>query len=160
MAQFSAMRFTHSEKGGFMKKHHESMLLTLTCCMVLGADAEGQAQREVVMTVPYEFVTGDKTLPAGTYTVTRMSGDRFGGLIISSYETRSSVFVIPNEFDSYPTDNIKVSFRQIGDVHLLSKIETADGAYNIPVPQRKPRLQPQWKTSTPAGSASLSDAHF
>ena len=117
-----------------MKKHHESMLLTLTCCMVLGVDAEGQAQREVVMTVPYEFVTGDKTLPAGTYTVTRVSGDRFGGLIISSYETRSSVFVIPNEFDSYPTDNIKVSFRQIGDVHLLSKIETADGAYNIPVP--------------------------
>jgi len=77
----------------------------------------------------------DCTLPAGTYTVTRVSEDRFGGLIISSYETRSSVFVIPNEFKGYPANNTKVSFKQIGDVHFLSKIETANGAYNIPVPQ-------------------------
>ena len=118
-----------------MKKHYASILLTLTCCMVLGVDAEGQAQREVVMTAPYEFVAGGKTLPAGTYTVTRVSEDRFGGLIISSYETGSSVFVIPNEFKGYPADNTKVSFKQIGDVHFLSKIETANGAYNIPVPQ-------------------------
>jgi hypothetical protein len=78
---------------------------------------------------------GGKTLPAGTYTVTRVSEDRLGGLIISSYENRSSVFVMPNEFKSYPAGNIKVSCQQIGNVHFLSKIETANGAYNIPVPQ-------------------------
>jgi len=100
----------------------------------LGVSAEGQSQREVVMTVPYEFVASGKTLPAGTYTVTRVSEDRFSGLIISSYENRSSVVVMPNEFKSYPADNIKVSFQQIGDVHFLSRIETANGAYNIPVP--------------------------
>jgi hypothetical protein len=86
------------------------------------------------MTVPYEFVAGGKTLPAGTYTVTRVSEDRFGGLILSSYETRSSVFVMPNEFKRYPADNVKVGFKQIGGVHVWSKIETANGAYNIPVP--------------------------
>jgi hypothetical protein len=132
MAQFSA---AHSYKGGFMKKHYPSMLLTLTCFLGLGVGAEGEAQREVVMTVPYEFVAGGKTLPAGTYTVTRVSEDRFGGLIISSYETRSSVFVMPNEFKGYPANNTKVRFKQIGDVHFLSKIETANGAYNIPAPQ-------------------------
>ena len=67
--------------------------------------------------------------------MTRVSGNRLGGLIISSYENRSSVFVMPNEFESYPADNIKVSFKQIGDIHFLSKIETANGAYNIPVPR-------------------------
>ena len=50
-------------------------------------------------------------------------------------KNRSSVVVMPNEFESYPADNIKVSFNQIGDVHFLSKIGTANGAYNIPVPQ-------------------------
>ncbi|HEV2728443.1 MAG TPA: hypothetical protein VGV15_00295 [Terriglobales bacterium] len=117
-----------------MKKQYASILLTLTCLLGLGVGAEGQSQREVVMTVPYQFVAGGKTLPAGTYTVTRVSQDRFGGLIISSYEAGTSVFVMPDEFKSYPADNIKVSFKQVGDVHFLSKIETADGAYNIPVP--------------------------
>jgi hypothetical protein len=117
-----------------MKKQYASILLTLTCLLGLGVGAEGQSQREVVMTVPYEFVAGGKTLPAGTYTVTRVSEDRFGGLILSSYETRSSVFVMPNEFKRYPADNVKVGFKQIGGVHFLSKIETANGAYNIPVP--------------------------
>ena len=117
-----------------MKKQYASILLTLTCALALGVGAEGQSQREVVMTVPYEFVAGGKTLPAGTYTVTRVSQDRFGGLIISSYETGSSVLVMPDEFESYPTDNIKVSFRHVGDAHFLSKIETANGAYNISVP--------------------------
>jgi hypothetical protein len=98
-----------------MKKQYVSILVTLTCFLGLGVGAEGQSQCEVVMTVPYEFVAGGKTLPAGTYTVTRVSEDRFGGLIISNYETRSSVFVIPNEFESYPADNIKVSFKQIGE---------------------------------------------
>ena len=41
---------------------------------------------------------------------------------------------MPNEFNGYPADNIKVSFKQIGDLHFLSKIETGNGAYNIPVP--------------------------
>ena len=117
-----------------MKKQYASILLTLTCVLGLGVGAEGQSQREVIVTVPYEFVASGKTLPAGTYTVTRVSEDRFGGLIISSYENRSSVVVMPNEFEGYPSDNIKVSFKQIGDVHFLSKIETANGAYNIPVP--------------------------
>jgi hypothetical protein len=118
-----------------MKKHYASILLTVICFLGLGVGAKGQSQREVVMTVPYEFVAGGKTLPAGTYTVSRVSQDRFGGLIISSYENRSSVFLMPNGFESYPADNVKVSFQQIGDLHFLSKIETANGAYNIPVPR-------------------------
>src|SRR5438445_11362449 len=100
-----------------MKKHYASMLLTLTCCMVLGVDAEGQAQREVVMTVPYEFVAGGKTLPAGTYTVTRVSEDRFGALIISSYVTGSSVFVIPKGVKGDLADTFNVSFQHIRSVH-------------------------------------------
>src|SRR5690348_16505462 len=111
-----------------MKKQYASILLTLTCFLGLGMGAEGQSQREVVMTVPYEFVAGGKTRTAGTYTVTRVSEDRFDRLIISSYETRSSVFVMPNEFTGYPADNIKVSFKQIGDLHFLCKIEPANDA--------------------------------
>ena len=118
-----------------MKKQYASILLTLTCVLGLGVGAEGQSQREVIVTVPYEFVAGGKTLPAGTYTVTRVSEDRFGGLIISSYENRSSVVVMPNEFEGYPSDNIKVSFKQIGDVHFLTRLKqlTVPTTYRCPI---------------------------
>ena len=38
-----------------MKKQYASILLTLTCFLGLGVGAEGQSQREVVVTVPYEL---------------------------------------------------------------------------------------------------------
>ncbi len=118
-----------------MKKQYASILLTITCFLALGVGAEGQAQREVVVTIPYEFLAAGKTLPAGTYTVSRVSENTLGGIIISSYENRSSVFVIPNYFESHEVDNVKVSFKQIGEAHFLSKIETANGVYSIPVPR-------------------------
>src|SRR3989442_12602325 len=102
-----------------MKKQYASILLTLTCFLGLGVGAEGQSQREVVVTVPYEFVAGGQTLSAGTYTVTRWPEDRFGGLIISTYENRPSARVMPNEVESYPADNINASFKQTEHGPLL-----------------------------------------
>jgi hypothetical protein len=61
-----------------------NILLTLTSLFGLGASAVALEQREVVVTVPFDFVAGGKTLPAGTYTV-RVSSDRLGALSISSY---------------------------------------------------------------------------
>jgi hypothetical protein len=115
---------------------YASILLTLICFLGLGVAAEGQSQQEVVVTVPYEFVAGTTTLPAGTYTVGRVYQNRLGGLMISSYDTQSSVFVMPDEFESHSTDNVSVGFTEIGDVHFLSKIETADGTYNLPLSRR------------------------
>jgi hypothetical protein len=116
-----------------MKKQYAGILLTLTCFLGLAVGAEGQGPRELVVTVPFDFVTAGKTLPAGTYTVSRVSEDALGGLTISSYENGLSVIVLPNQVEGDPVDNVKVSFKQIGDAHFLSKIETANGIYSIPV---------------------------
>ncbi len=117
-----------------MKKQCACILLALASFLALGVGAEAQPQREVVVVVPFEFVAAGTTLPAGTYTVSRVSEAGLGGLILSSYENRSSVFVIPNQFESYPAGDVKLSFNQIGDTHFLSKVETANGVYSISVP--------------------------
>lgn len=49
-----------------------------------------QTHLEVIVKIPYEFVAGGRTLPAGTCTVSRLSDDRRGSLSIVSYEQRSN----------------------------------------------------------------------
>jgi hypothetical protein len=107
------------------------LILTSLCGLVVGARAE--THPEVIVTIPYEFVAGGRTLPAGRYTVSRLSDDRRSGLSIVSYEQRSGVFVLTNQFENQPADDAKVRFERVGDMYYLSAIETLDGVYTVPV---------------------------
>ena len=116
-----------------MKKRYASILLTLICVLGLGVAAKAQYRGEVVVTLPFDFVAGGKTLPAGTYRVSRISEDKSVGLVFSSYENRSNVFVHPVEIESARSDKPSVSFEQVGEQHFLTRIQTAYDVYNIPV---------------------------
>jgi len=119
--------------GEIMKKKYASILLTLICLLGLGVTAAAQGRGEIVVTLPFEFVASGKTLPAGRYTLSRVSDDKFDGLILSSYENRTSVFVHPIEVESAPADKPNVSFERVGGQHFLTRIQTANDVYNIPV---------------------------
>jgi hypothetical protein len=107
------------------------LILTSLCGLVVGAGAE--THREVTVKIPYEFVVDGRTLPAGTYTVSRLSDDRLAGLSIFSYE-RSGVLVLTNQFENRPGDEAKVRFERVGDMYYLSSIETLDGVYTVSLP--------------------------
>jgi|SRR5579864_1219444 len=108
------------------------LILTSLCGLVVGAGAE--THREVTVKIPYEFAAGGRTLPAGTYTVSRLSDDRLAGLSIVSYEQQSGVLVLTNQFESRPGDDAKVGFERVGDKYYLSSIETFDGVYTVSLP--------------------------
>jgi hypothetical protein len=95
--------------------------------------AKAEIRHEIVVTLPFEFVVGGKTLPAGTYRVSRLAGDRFAGLILSSYENRISVFVHPVEIESAYANKPHLSFERVGEQRFLSRIQTTDDVYNLPV---------------------------
>src|ERR1700746_2466761 len=107
------------------------LILASLCGLVVGARAE--AHREVTVKIPYEFVAGGRTLPAGTYTVSRLSDDRLAGLSIVNYEERSGVLVLTNQFENRPADDAKVRFERVGDMYYLSSLQTLDGVYTVPV---------------------------
>jgi hypothetical protein len=67
-----------------MKKAYLTAVLTLTCMLGLGISARAQDTEGVRVNVPFEFVAGGATLPAGTYTVGRLSLEAFSGIAISS----------------------------------------------------------------------------
>ena len=112
-----------------------STLITLTCLVGFNLGAMAIENPEVVVTVPFDFVAGGKTLPAGKYTVSRVSFNRLGGLVISSYEKGESAIVMANQFEDRASDNTKVSFDKVGDKLFLNSIETRDGVYTVPLPR-------------------------
>jgi hypothetical protein len=119
----------------------------------LGITAKAQVADQIVVTIPFEFVVAGKTLPAGTYRVNRVSNDKWAGLIFSSVETRAGAIVRPTEVQSASADQAKVSFEKAGDEHFLSKIQTGDNLFTIPL-SRAAILLASGKSHTNTASGS------
>ena len=117
-----------------MKQQLASVLLIIMSLFGLEQGAKAVTHREVIVTIPYEFVVAGRTLAAGTYTVSRLSDDPRSRLSIASYETGSGVVVLANHFDSRPADDAKISLQRVGDMYYLRSIETRDGIYSLPLP--------------------------
>jgi hypothetical protein len=114
-------------------KKHTRILVAITFLLGLGVAANAETHAELNVTLPFEFVAGKTTLPAGKYIVKRISEQPFDVLMITSYDTGTSVLVNPTAMDNASAFRPTVSFRTIGDQHFLSGIQTADYVYNFHV---------------------------
>ena len=116
-----------------MKNSYSAVVLTLTCLLGLGISARAQDVDKVAVKVPFEFMAGGQTLPAGTYNVTRASDQAFPALIIRSSD--NSAFLLPMFFDGVSADEAELGFEHVRDKYFLSKIETPAGVYAIRTPR-------------------------
>jgi hypothetical protein len=114
-----------------MKKSYLTIALTLTMLLGAGINALAQDSDRVVLKVPFEFVVGAKTFPAGTYTVGRLSPTTSSSLFISSYG--DGAFALPIDTESVPAGPPKLSFEHVGGKYFLSKVETPERVYNLAV---------------------------
>ena len=143
-----------------MKKSYLSIALTLSCMLGLGISARAQDVDKLAVNVPFEFVAGGETLPAGTYSVSRVSPEINHSLAIHNNE--NSVFVIPMFFDGSPVSvngvsagHAELSFEHVGDKYFLSKVQTLGGVYAIRTP--RPMTQVAQIKDHGTGSASGSN---
>ena len=117
-----------------MKKYCVRILSAFLGLAALGAAAHGQVPDQLNVKIPYEFVVAGKILPAGTYRVNRISDNNKLALVISSFENRSAVLVLSSDVaERTDGEQLGVSFQQVGGQHLLSRIETAEHVFTIPV---------------------------
>jgi hypothetical protein len=107
----------------------------------LGASVGARAQQgTVIAKIPYEFVAGGKTFPAGTYTITRVSPDKTQVLQIRDNKTsRNSVFLQPLSSDG-AVDHPLLTFKRVGDSYYLGRIATLAGVYNLATPKAEVSL--------------------
>jgi hypothetical protein len=123
-----------------------------------GVAAKAQVADQLVVTIPFEFTVAGKTLPAGTYRVNRVSTTDNRTLMLSSYENRASVMVIPTYVEEASGDKTQITFEQVGDQHFLNRIATADHVFAFPV-SREAVLLASTKShgGTPSGSSNGSN---
>jgi hypothetical protein len=137
-----------------MKKQYLTVLFVLICFVGLGPGARAQEEDTVVANVTHDFVAGGRVLPSGVYRISRVhhAGDS-QELLISSYEARASVFLIPTDFDDIQSGNAQLNFEHAGDKYFLSAIETPIGTYTITVSPSAIKLaQMEQQVMSPAGS--------
>ena len=116
-----------------MKNSYSAVVLTLTCLLGLGISARAQDVDKVAVNVPFDFVAGGQTLPAGTYNITHASDQAFPALVIRSFD--NSAFLLPMFFDGVSADHAELSFKHVGGKYFLSEVKTPAGVYAIRTPR-------------------------
>ena|ERR1700674_1837212 len=114
-----------------MKTSYFTVVLIMTGLLGLGISAHAQDASGVVVKVPFEFVAGGKTLPAGTYSVGRLSPAISSALIIHGKDNGAFALVLPIVSDGDSAGYTELSFERVGDKYFLSKAETPAGVYTI-----------------------------
>jgi hypothetical protein len=125
-----------------MKKQISRALLGLVAALTLVVAAQAQAVNAVVITVPFDFVAGEKLMPAGRYTVRRITSDAESALIIRSVDGRASAVFLTNTGHAGPRGSALV-FRLRGDRHFLAEVAMPGAASvrELPKSSAERRLQ-------------------
>ena len=133
-----------------MKKIYVAAVGMLMCVLGVGVSARAQDADAVVVSVPFEFVAGGATLPAGKYRVSRVNPGANRELAISG-RNKGNAFLLPLAFDNGPSNEPTLSFAHVGGKYFLSKIKTSSGVYTMPAPEEMVMLA---KANTPTPSTS------
>jgi hypothetical protein len=117
-----------------MRKSYTFVVMAMICLFGMGSIASAQDPEIVVVSVPFEFVAAGRTMPAGTYRISRLSLDVHSGLIISGQGSGALVLPIAVDDASAPQP-AALSFDRVGEKYILTKVETTDHAYTFAVPR-------------------------
>ena len=103
-------------------------LLTLLL-LVTTISTSAQSQRSSVIDIPFSFTIGDKTLPAGEYTVEPNRKDYDKVWLLQSKDSRASVLFSTMSVRANETqEQTKLVFNKYGEQYFLSQIWTPGGS--------------------------------
>ncbi len=117
-----------------MKKPFLFILLALAGFAGLIIPANAQAQDQIVVKIPFQFVAAGETIPAGQYRISRLSDSEPRILLLSSLGNRANIAMLRAIAEEPANGKAKLDFATVGDQRFLSRIETADNAYDLAVP--------------------------
>ena len=110
-----------------MKKSYLTAVFMLMCLLGVGVSARAQDADAVVVSVPFEFVAGGATLPAGEYRVSRINPGINRELVISGYN-KGSAFLLPLTFDeaAAASGQPTLSFEHVGGKYFLRQDQNTE----------------------------------
>lgn len=120
-----------------MKTTYARFLSAFFGLAALAVASRAQAVDQIIVNVPYDFVVSGKTLPAGEYRINRVSENNNLTLEITGLENHEGALLVSNEVTTNREDKPTLSFQHVGDQYFLSKIETAEHIFTVPVSAAK-----------------------
>ncbi len=94
-----------------------SLLVTLAVVPVFGYGFDHRMRANV----PFDFIVGDKTLPAGTYTISKPTLS--GTLRIENVDSGESTVVMSTVVEGFrPNDETKFVFKRYADQYFLDQV--------------------------------------
>jgi hypothetical protein len=117
-----------------MKNHVRTAIAIMFIYGVLAVGAEAQtiSSQTIRANIPFAFNVGQKSLPAGVYTVSILTptSDR-KALQIRSEDGRVSAIVQTVGVDSNLDDNAKLVFRRYGDRYFFAEAQMAGDSIGL-----------------------------
>jgi hypothetical protein len=127
-------------------KRNPGKLFLMLCLLVVGggvvANAQIEGQTRIVSDVPFDFVVGKTTLPAGKYEIRRFGDSTPNVLEIQSANGGTAVVFITEDAqtrDNQAASQTDLVFDNVGDQYFLSQVWEAGSAYGSEL--AKPRME-------------------
>ena len=135
-----------------MKRNFFRWFVVSLFAVGIGAVAQAQPPDRLVVDVPYNFVVNGKLLPAGKYNVKRNNDNNLRILHISGVENHASAVTLSTNVNDAREFHPSLTLVRAGDQTVLTKIQTADHVFTIPVAgtssQTSEASQEQYLTGT------------
>ncbi|HEX8687567.1 MAG TPA: hypothetical protein VF736_22125 [Pyrinomonadaceae bacterium] len=102
----------------------------LALLLTLAATSYAQSARRTVVLIPFDFVAGEKTLPAGAYRVEPVRRDSYTAWEIQSTAGRAGSVVMTSSLQGGAGgDGARLVFRKYGETYVLAQLWAgSDGA--------------------------------
>ena len=100
-------------------------MLIVSACLLFAVSAIHAQTRSIQATIPFDFVVGDSTMPAGTYTIAPASNSGGSAILLRSTDSGAAVLLLPHNYESNSTHHTsELVFKVIGGQCYLWQIWT------------------------------------
>ncbi|HEY3039732.1 MAG TPA: hypothetical protein VGJ66_13415 [Pyrinomonadaceae bacterium] len=125
-----------------MKKQAFGILTMFGLLLVVTAVSVHAQSKRSIINIPFNFNVGQKTLPAGEYTVEPLRKDSQTVWLVENRSQHASVlFTTTSVWTSETKEETKLVFNRYGDQSFLSQIWTAGDNSGRELPRRRSELQ-------------------
>jgi hypothetical protein len=107
-------------------------LFALFLTLASFGSALADSRDTTVTSVPFDFVIGNKTFPAGTYSISRRSKESSPTLLIRRENGKTAALFFPSTTESSdPNGQVKLQFRHEGDMYFLTGVFGESDTYTV-----------------------------
>jgi hypothetical protein len=116
-----------------------SFLFALTALFM--ATAAHAQQTDVKGTVPFDFVVGNRTYPAGEYSVKSMGEGSVMLRVDNAQESKSGIVLSYSCIKNVPSDTTTLVFHRVGGSYFLYQVWTAGNSAGRELPLSRTEIQ-------------------